>query len=165
MHDMDRWYTIYTKQKNEDTVTSRLRDAGISVLNPKLKLKKYKRARLVESIEPLFPCYIFACFDKDRMAHLISYTRGVRYIVGRDSPIVVHDEIMSSIRENMEEGDIIVIRPQRFLKGDAVRIHDGPFRDFQGVFEREMKGPERVLILLNTINYHLEIDAHLLTKE
>ncbi|MEW6215710.1 MAG: transcription termination/antitermination NusG family protein [Nitrospirota bacterium] len=158
------WHAIYTKPRNEDSVASRLHDIGIDVLNPKLKSKKYKRNKLIEVIEPLFPCYLFANFDKDKYSHLISYTRGVRYIVGKNNPIIVQDKIINTIKENMEEGNIIVIKPQRFEKGNRVLIKNGPFKDFYGIFERETKGSERVLILLDAIYYRLELDSWFLTK-
>lgn len=158
------WYAIYTKPKNEDSVASRLQNRGIAVLNLKLKLKKYKRNKLIEVIEPLFPCYLFANFDKDKYSHLITYTRGVRYIVGKDNPVVVQDEIIQTIRENMEDGDIIIIPPQKFEKGDRVLIKNGHFKDFYGIFERETKGNERVLILLEALHYRVEIDSYFLSK-
>ena len=73
------WYTVYTKPRQEDSVASLLQNIGIEALNPKLKSRKYKRGRILEVIEPLFPCYIFANFEKDKYSHLITYTRGVRY--------------------------------------------------------------------------------------
>ncbi len=158
------WHAIYTKPRKEDAVAHRLQGIGIEILNPKLKTKKYKRNKLVEVIEQLFPCYLFACFDKEKYAHLITYTRGVRYIVGKKNPIVVYDEIIDTIREGMEEGDIIVIKPGRFEKGDRVFIREGPFKDFYGIFEREIKGNERVMILLEAIHYKIELDKHFLTK-
>jgi len=158
------WYAIYTKPGKEETVALRLQGIGIEVLNPKLKTKKYKRNKLVEVIEQLFPCYLFACFDKEKYAHLITYTRGVRYIVGKKNPIVVYDEIIDTIREGMEEGDIIVIKPRRFEKGDRVLIREGPFKDFYGIFKREIKGRERVMILLEAIHYKIELDKQFLTK-
>ncbi|MBE0428161.1 MAG: hypothetical protein IBX72_16195 [Nitrospirae bacterium] len=158
-----KWYAIYTKRKKEDVVAFKLKNIGIGILNPKIKSKKYLRNRLLETIEPLFPGYIFANIDINKYFHLISYTRGVRYIVGKDNPIVVHEDIIRAINERMEENDTIVIRPQRFKKGEKVIVKDGPFKDFYGVFEREMKGPERVLIFLNAI-YTLEIDSSFLKK-
>ncbi|MFZ6016338.1 MAG: transcription termination/antitermination protein NusG [Nitrospirota bacterium] len=158
------WYTIYTKHRHEDSVASRLQDIRLEVLNPRLKHRKYQRNRLIEVIEPLFPCYLFANFDKDKYSHLINYTRGVRYIVGKGNPIVVHDEIINTIRDRMENGNLIVIKPQRFEKGEKVIIKDGPFKDFYGIFEREVKGPERVMILLDAIYYKLEIDSCFLGK-
>jgi transcriptional antiterminator RfaH len=158
------WYAIYTKPGKEDPIAYRLEGIGIEVLNPKMKFKKYKRNKLIEVIEPLFRCYLFANFDKEKYAHFITYTRGVRYIIGKSNPIVVYDEIINTIKEGMEDGNIVVIRPRRFEKGDRVLIKDGPFKDFYGIFEKETRGPERVMILLDMIHYGLELDSCLLTK-
>lgn len=156
------WYAIYTKAGKEDSVTSLLRNAGIDVLNAKLKSSRFRRNRLVEVIEPLFPCYIFADFEKEKYAHMITYTRGVRYIVGKRNPIIVSDEIVSAIKDNMEQDDIIIPRSQKFCRGDRVLIKDGPFKNFNGLFERELRGPERVMILLDAIHCRLEIAGRLL---
>jgi len=65
------WYALYTKSRNEDSVASRLQDIGIEVLNPKLKSKKYHRNKIGEVIEPLFPYYLFANFEKEKYSHLL----------------------------------------------------------------------------------------------
>lgn len=90
------WYAIYTKPRKEDSVAFQLQNIGIEVLNPKLKLKKYKNNRFLEVIETLFPCYLFAHFEKDKYSHLITYTKGVRYIVGKT--ILFRSAMKSSIR-------------------------------------------------------------------
>lgn len=159
-----KWYALYTKPWSEDSVASRLQDIGIEVLNPKLKSKKYQRNKISEVIEPLFPCYLFANFEKEKYSHLITYTRGMRYIVGKRNPVVVHDEVIDTIKEGMEDGNLVVIKPQRFERGERVFIREGPFKDFYGIFEREIKDHERVMILLDSISYKLEIDSWLLAK-
>lgn len=158
------WHAIYTKPGKEDLVAFRLQGIGIEVLNPKLKSKKYKRNKFIDVIESLFPCYLFANFEKEKYSHLITYTRGVRYIVGKGNPIVVHDEIINTIKEGMGDDNIVVIKPRKFEKGDRVLIKEGPFKDFYGIFEKETRGPERVMILLGMIHYRLELDSCLLTK-
>jgi len=158
------WYAIYTKPGKEDTIAYRLEGIGIEVLNPKIKLKKYRRNKLAEVVEPLFPCYLFANFEKEKYAHMITYTRGVRYIVGKTNPIVVHDEIIDTIKEGMEAGNIIVVQPRKFSKGERVLVKEGPFKDFYGIFEKETRGPERVMVLLDMIHCKLELDSCLLAK-
>lgn len=158
-----KWHAVYTKPRNEDVVSLRLKDAGIDVLNPKIKSKRFRRNRLTENTEPFFPCYLFANFDRDKHFHLISYTRGVRYILGKGNPIVLPDEIINTIKERMGDSNIVVIR-QILEKGDRVLITDGHLKDFCGIFEREIRGSERVMILLNTINCRVEVDSWLLRK-
>ena len=156
------WYAVYTKPKKEDSVAFFLQNIGLEVLNPKIKFRKFKRNRLTDVIEPLFPCYLFANFDKGKYAHLITYTRGVRYVVGKKNPLTVQDEVVNVIKDGIEDNNIIVIKPSTFKNGDKVLIKDGPFKDFYGIFEKEIKGHERVMILLETIQCRLELDSYFL---
>jgi transcriptional antiterminator RfaH len=156
------WYAVYTKPKKEDSVAFFLQNIGLEVLNPKIKFRKFKRNRLTDVIEPLFPCYLFANFDKDKYAHLITYTRGVRYVVGKKNPLAVQDEVVNVIKDGIEDNNLIVIKPSTFKNGDKVLIKDGPFKDFYGIFEKEIKGHERVMILLETIQCRLELDSYFL---
>jgi transcription antitermination factor NusG len=152
------WYAVYTKPKREASVAFQLQNIGIEVLNPKLRSRRYRRNRFIEVIEPLFSCYIFANFEKDNYFHLITYTRGVRYIVGKKNPVIVPVEVIKAIKESMGEDNIIVVKPRTFKKGDRVIIREGPFKDFCGIFEREIKSCERVMLLLSTLNYKIELE-------
>ena len=156
------WYAVYTKPRKEESVAFLLRNIGIEALSPKLKLQRYRNNRFTEVIEPLFPCYVFADFEKAKHFHLISYTRGVRYVVGKHDPVVVQDEVISTIKNSMGEGKIIVLSPPKLRTGDRVLIREGPFKDFYGLFERETRAPDRVIILLSTLDCRIELDSHLL---
>jgi len=153
------WYAIYTKPKQEDHVASRLQKYGIEVLNPKSRFKKYRGGRLSEVVEPFFPCYIFAKFECNTCSRLVKYTKGVKYVVGKNNPIAVPDAITTTIKENMQEDNVVFVKPGTFEKGARVKIKDGAFKDFCGIFERTTKGFERVLILLDAMCYRLEISA------
>ena len=57
---MHNWYCIYTKPGQEDGVVKKLGELpGLYAFNPKLKRKKYSRAKLIDAVEALFPGYIF----------------------------------------------------------------------------------------------------------
>ena len=161
---MQNWHLIYTKPKNEDFVEHRLQSAGFEVLNAKLKQRRYLRRRLQDAVSPLFPCYLFARFDTLNDYRLIKYTRGIKNIVGAEwLPTVVPDEIINSIWEREEQG-VITVMPPSFERGEEVLIKDGPFQDFEAVFQREIKGIERVCILLKAINARLIVDGYTLVK-
>jgi hypothetical protein len=40
---------------------------------------------------------------------------------------------------------------RRLVAGERVVVIDGPFRQFEGIFERHLSGPERVAILLSVM--------------
>lgn len=157
------WYAVYTKAKAEDPVCRLLNNAGIETLNPRIKIKKFIRKKYIYVIEQLFPSYIFALFDSEKYAHMIHFTRGVRYIVGKDTPLVVHEEIIDAIKARME-GDLVIIKPEKFEKGERVLIKEGPFKDFYGIFEREIPGRERAMILLDALHCKIDIESAALKK-
>jgi transcriptional antiterminator RfaH len=157
------WYAVYTKPKAEGAVAQLLSNAGIEILNPKMKVKKYIRKKYIEVVEQLFPCYIFAFFDDEEQGHMIRYTRGVRYIVGKETPLTVHAQIIEAIRERME-GDIVEPLSEKFDSGERVLVKEGPFKDFYGIFERHISGKKRATILLEALFFRLEVEDRSLGK-
>ena len=147
-----QWYAVYTKPKREDAVAGSLENAGIEVFNPRLKQKKYMQGAYRNKISPLFPCYVFVKFEPETTSHMIKYTRGVKRVVGGDFPWPVSDEVIDLIR-NQEEDGIIAIKPPDLKYGDSVAINDGPLSGLRGIFEKELNGQERVVLLLSSIEY------------
>lgn len=158
------WYLLYTKPKHEDDVARRISDNGFECLNPKLKERKNTRSGPKDAISPLFPCYLFVKFDIFRSYRFFKYTRGVRRIVGAENvPTAVNEDIISSIRLRTNGGFVEVL-PAHFTPGEAVVVKGGVFDGLDAVFEREIKGQERVCILLKSVNARAVIDAALLAK-
>jgi transcriptional antiterminator RfaH len=157
------WYALYTKPKAEGAVVQLLNNAGIETLNPKIIVKKYIRKKYIEATEQLFPCYLFAFFDEDKHGHMIRYTRGVKYIVGKENPLTVPLQIIDLIRERMV-GDIVTPLPEKFDTGERVLIKEGPFKDFYGIFERHVPGKQRAMILLEALYFRLEVESRSIGK-
>lgn len=151
------WYAIYTKPKCEESTALQLKNAGIMALNPKIKIKKYVKGKYAHVIESFFPGYIFACFDTEKHGHMIKYTRGVRHIVGKQNPVVVPQEIIDAIQKKME-GDIITPVSEKLEGGDKIIIKEGPFANFYGIFERNVPGRKRAMVLLEALHCRVEIE-------
>lgn len=161
---MNNWYLIYTKPRNEDTVTTKLQDCGFEVFNPKLKERKCIRRRLRYVISSLFPCYIFVKMDLRSNYRFVKYTRGIRKIVGTEnSPTPVSPWIIESIRSRMEDG-VVAVKPPKLNPGDEVVIKGGPLQGIEAIFEREMKGEERVIIMLKAVNVRVVADSAFISK-
>ena len=151
------WYAIYTKPKAEDIVSQKLRQAGLEVYNPKMRVKKYVRNRYCEAIEQLFPCYLFARFEADKYLWMITYTRGVKKVVGsRNTPWPVAEGVIDFIRSNEKDG-FIIRRCEEITEGDTVKIAEGPLTGLTGIFKQIIKGTERVILLLNAIEYQARV--------
>jgi transcription antitermination factor NusG len=101
----------------------------------------------------MFPRYIFARFDADRQLHQIWHTRGVDAVVRQgENPAVIDDEIIGLLQARSDENGFVKLGDE-FQSGDKIVITDGPLRNFAGVFERDMKQSERVMVLLNAVSY------------
>ncbi len=157
------WYVIYTKPKCEDSTVRLLNSAGIETFSPRIRTLKRVKGKYVDVIEQLFPSYIFARFESEKHSHMIRYTRGVKYIVGKQDPVAVPPEILQAIRERMRDG-IVILAPEDMRKGDRVLIKEGPFRDFYGIFQRDVTGKARAMILLEALTCSLEIDQRSIRK-
>lgn len=162
---MKLWFVVNTKPKNENRASHNLSSGGFDVLNPKLKLRKYREARFVDVVEPMFPNYIFVKFHPIDDYYMVKYTRGVNKIITFGGKMVpLQEQFIAFIKGRLIEG-IARIEKKRFKKGEKVFIKDGPFKGLGGIFERELEGEERVMILLEGINFYAKmvIDSDLIT--
>ena len=75
------------------------------MLNPKIRLRKYRETGFIEQVEPLFPSYIFVKFDPIEDYYMIKYARGVRKIVSFAGKIVpLQDELIEFISHRLTDG-------------------------------------------------------------
>ena len=163
---MKHWFVVNTKPRNEDRAASNLAAGNIEVLSPKLKLKKYKNGRLIEAIEPMFPSYIFVKFHPVDEFRLVKYTRGVKTIVHFGNKIIpINDELVDFVKSRLVDG-IATLQKKTFKKGEKVLIKEGPFKGLGGIFEKELEGKERVMILLDSVQFaaSMEIDQDLVAS-
>ncbi len=161
---MFNWYLVYTKPKNEDSLAAKFQTSGFEVFNPKLNERRYVRKKLQNVITPLFPSYLFVKFVFPDDLRFVKYTRGVRNVVGSESvPTIVPYEIITEIQKRMEQG-VVSASPAKFNPGEEVTIKGGPLKDLEAVFEKELKGMERVSVLLKAIDAHAVVDGYLLAK-
>ena len=96
----------------------------------------------------------------------VRLTRGVHSVVNfGGQPYPVDDEVIEIIKSGVGDDGLFDIK-EKFAAGDKVKIKEGPLREMVGIFEREVKANERVMILLTTITYQgrLEIEKGLIEK-
>jgi transcriptional antiterminator RfaH len=150
-----RWYAIHTHHRQEDRAETNLMAWKIETFHPKLRLQRHHRytgnqMRLTKS---LFPQYIFARFHADRLFTKIRLTRGVHSVVnfGGD-PVPIDDQIIALLQTQVREDGFVRIG-EKLKSGDKVIIEDGPLKNFVAIFEREIEGTDRVMVLLSAISY------------
>lgn len=146
---MRNWYLVHTKAGKEGSVRDQLSGWLPEVLLPTLKVRVRRWTKLVTTVAPLFPCYLFAAVERD--LGRVSYTSGVREVVrGGGEPLVVPFPIVEQLKERCARGPIeLAVKPLQ--KGDSVIIAGGVLHDFEAVFDQYLSGPQKVAILLSSM--------------
>jgi transcriptional antiterminator RfaH len=151
------WYALSTKPRQEDLADINLQRLGVETFYPQLREDRLVRRKRQTMVGPLFPGYLFARFDAERQYRAVNFAQGVRRLLTFGSEFATVDEaVIASIRARLEDG-YVTIRPAPLSPGQRVRISDGPFGGLEAVFERQMTGSERVVVLLRTLAHQARV--------
>jgi transcriptional antiterminator RfaH len=144
------WYAVRTKPRQESLALENLLRQGFETYLPMIELKKRRRNKWTEVIEPLFPCYAFVHVDPDNTDIApIRSTLGVTGMVKFGNTLTpVPDPVIGFLKKTEDDatGHHHSNKPL-FTKGEKVEIMEGPFAGLAGVYQLE-KGSDRAMILI-----------------
>jgi len=69
-----------------------------------------------------------------------------------DSPAQIDDELVDLIKSRVGEDGFVKVG-EDLNYGDKVLIKEGPLKTLVGIFERDVKDTDRVMILLSNISF------------
>jgi len=154
-----RWYVVHTQPHAEFKALAHLRRQNFEAYLPRYT-KRRRHARRIEQVaSPLFPRYIFVALDLE-----LSQWRPIRSTIGvssvvccGDAPAPVPEGIVEEIQSRENDGGMVELRPLlNVRRGEPVRIVDGAFCDYLGLFE-EITEDRRVGILLNLLGRSVHV--------
>ena len=155
--DGERWYLVRTKQQKEALVQYKLAGFVRSTFLPQMRTRRVRNGTLIQSVTPLFPCYLFALFELEPTLYKVLHTIGVAGVVCAGStPSEVDPSIIEEISRRGKDG-IIEIGQKTFSAGEHVRLTDGPLEGFAGIFEHYRSGSKRVALLLNVVGAGMKV--------
>jgi transcriptional antiterminator RfaH len=166
--DSHQWYVVQTHVKQEERANENLRSWGVETLHAKLKTRRYNQFTGAPTYltQPLFPRYLFAKFNPREQLPKIRFTRGVQNVVCfGENPAPVDEDIIDIIRSRIDENGFVKSNDE-LKPGDKVVISSGPLRNLVGIFERQIKGSDRITILLTAIEFQgrLVVDRGLVQR-
>lgn len=151
------WYAVRTKPRQVREAETNLVRMGIETFCPQITERKIIRRRWEFRTGPLFPGYLFAKFDIERHYRTVHYARGVRGVVMFGSmPAAVDDGMIEAIRARLHS-EYLTLPQSRFVQGQVVRIEQGPLHGLEAIFEREMSGGQRAVLLLRALAYQARV--------
>ena len=142
-----RWYAVqaysgYEKivQKNllERIERSSLKEMFGDVLVPVEEVVEMKSGQKTLSERILYPGYVLVQMDmNDDSWHLVRSTPKVTAFIGTSSqnPTPIKDKEVDTILQRMDDSKVNPTQKLTFEAGEAVRVLDGPFKDFTGTVE------------------------------
>ncbi len=151
------WYVVHTKPRQEKMAEKSLQHLELKTFLPLIQKNRVIRKKPQRLVGPLFPGYFFVSFDVDRHYRAVRYAHGVRDVITYGTvPTAIDDSAIFFIRSRLKEG-VVPHTPPGFRLGEAVRVKSGPFEGFEAIFEREMNSKDRVVLLLNSLEYKARI--------
>jgi transcriptional antiterminator RfaH len=155
---MERWYVVRSHPHHEVRAAHHLRAQNFTVYLPCYRRRR-RHARRVEVVRaPLFPRYLFVQMDIERCQwRSINGTIGVHYLLSdNEHPIPVSDATIESIRTRENDDGLVVVSPAGLRQGQHVRIIEGPFADYSGIFD-SASDDDRVALLLDLLGRQVRI--------
>lgn len=149
------WIVVMTKPNSEAIAVENLKRQGYGYYFPRILTLKGATAL----VRPLFPRYVFA--QTDGSWYSLRSTRGVSYVLmNDDGPATISDEIIDSIRSKENERGLIDLRsdkPEKFVKGEAVRATDGVFQGLDLIYDQRLGDRERVRVLADLLGRQVPV--------
>ena len=167
------WYVVQTYSGQEAKVVQYVQefidngdmaDLIGQVLMPTQDVVQVKNGKKVRTTRKFFPSYVLVQMDlnKDTM-HFIRNINGVTGFIGGKKPQPIREEEMRRILGQTEKSSRQEISEIPFEIGDAVKIKEGPFKDFDGTVDElhPEKGKLKVMVSVFGRSTPVEVDfAH-----
>ncbi|TET23639.1 MAG: transcription termination/antitermination factor NusG [Candidatus Cloacimonadota bacterium] len=155
---MKKWYIVHVFTGQEKKVKRVLeerialegkKDEFGYVYIPVENVAKIKNRQKVVTEKRIYPGYVVIEMEPaDENFRLIRNTAGVMDFLGSDNPQTLSDEEVQRMLNIMETKVNRISREIPFQQGDAVRIIDGPFIDFNASVEDVYPDREKAKVIV-----------------
>lgn len=164
------WYVLQTYTGQEVKVVQYIQeyiDSGdleglvSGVLSPTQDVVQVKNGKKIKTSRKFFPSYVLVQMDLSREAmYFVQNVNGVSGFVGGRNPQALKEDEVRRILGHAEKGEKHQISEVPFEVGDAVKIKEGPFKDFDGTVDEvhPEKGKVKVMVSVFGRSTPVEVD-------
>ena len=147
---MSTWYAVMCKPRREELAEANLLNQGYQVFLPRLAIQCRRDGKWVDTVEPLFPRYLFLATANHRQSLApVRSTLGVSNLVRfGGEPATIPEAVVELLRRRQDPSTGACAQRSPFKRGAAVKLQAGPFTGLEGVFDLEA-GENRVFVLLD----------------
>jgi transcription antitermination factor NusG len=158
----EEWYALRSKPRKEIVVWRQVLARGFESYFPRIKVNPVNPRS--SKVRAYFPGYLFVKADIEDVGkstfQWMPHTLGLVSFGGE--PSAVPENLIHDIRKRVDEinaagGEIF----DGLKPGEKVWIKDGPFKDYQAIFDARISGSERVRVLLELLNSQRQVPVEL----
>jgi transcriptional antiterminator NusG len=164
-----RWYVIQTYTSQEAKVAQYVQefidngeyaDQIFRVLMPTQDIFHVKNGKKVKTTRKFFPSYVLVEMELNKETeHFIRNINGVSGFVGGKRPQPVREEEIRRILGQAEKTTKQEISEVPFQIGDAVKIKEGPFKDFDGTVDEIHPEKAKVKVMVSVFGRSTPVEV------
>ena len=173
-----KWYVVHTLTGKENTVKKALenymennpesKEFISKVLIPTEKVSEIREGEKRITERKFFPGYLLIEMElNDKSWYIVKNTPGVSGFVGtKTRPVPLAEEEVEEIIKQTKEAKTKPVPKVLFKQGEAVRVKEGPFKNFSGTVEEANleKGKIKVMISIFGRPTPVELEAWQIEK-
>ena len=146
----DIWYLVKTKLRMEGVAEMNLKNQEIEYFLPRFTCGK-REGKII------FPGYIFIKPKKENTFQSIRSTRGLSDFVRFEMSFAnASNETIDELKEMVDVMNDRMDQINLHQKGEGVFIKSGPFKDFNGIFEK-YDADQSAIVLINFLRHHQRV--------
>lgn len=173
---VQNWYVVHTysgfESKVKVSIEQRATALGLSdkisqILIPTEEVVELKKGKRTVSSRKFFPGYLLIKMEmSEQLWYLVKNTPKVTGFVGpATQPTPVPEEQVRAILEQVEEGAERPKHKVMFLRGESVRVIDGPFQNFTGLVDEVKPDKGRLKVMVSIFGRPTPVDLEFLQVE
>jgi transcriptional antiterminator NusG len=165
-----KWYVVHTYSGQEAKVFEYLNGIVASgdyggqfkgVLMPTQDVVQVKDGKKIKTTRKFFPSYVLVEMEMTRETmHAVREIAGVTGFVGGEKPQAIRDdEVRRILGQAAEKGPRQQVSEVPFEVGDAVKIKEGPFKDFDGVVDKVSPEKGKVMVMVSVFGRSTPVEV------
>lgn len=177
---MEKWYVIRTATNKEkeckEKIENQIKYTNIETLVKRLvipfeKVVQLRKGKKIITTRNHYPGYILIECDETALGELTVIFKPINYVIGflgRPHPIALKQHEIDGMLGRMDElQGVEPIIINKFIKGETIKVIDGPFKDFIGkvVDYNEEKSKLKINVLVFGRDTPIDLNPLQVSKE
>jgi transcriptional antiterminator NusG len=157
----DAWYAVWTRSHCERLVLDQLSAKGFSTFLPEMGTWSKRAGRMHVVQVPVFPGYLFVRGTMEKQTYIdILKVRGIVRILedGWNRLTPVPDVEVEAV-ERVMQAKLPVFAHGALVRGDRVRVNDGPLAGVEGVFVQDKPNRGRLVLSIGLLGRGVAVEV------